>query len=254
MQESITTKRVTVREYVARILILFTKLKLRIARDSDNDYIEMFEKEESADEYSYSDEVVAKELFVWSRFNLFCPPDELEEMESELETVKQRLCYLDYQGIELCHWQTGIIGTLDEGWSCLLVTMEGDFILMEGTKRSGQMQTVVMETPESLRDWLTSEQLREVLTGVLDGKVYDVGTRGLWLPRDEEVSGWLQQRQDARERGDEEKSGDISAFLEMAGIAVSDTPGKPVWKRTAVGEIRNMEGLRRALRKIYNMN
>lgn len=254
MQTSVKTRKKPIREYAARILTLFTKLKLRIARDSELDYIEVFEKEEEAEEEIFDENEVAEELFVWSRFNLFCPPGEEASIEKQLVKLKQRMCYLDYQGIELFHWQTGVIGTLDEGWSCLLVTIEGDFILMEGTKRSGNMQTVVMDTPELLRGWLTIEQQQEVLDGVWDGTVYDAGTRALWLPRDEEIDGWLQQCQDARERGDEKKSEDIFAFLKVAGIVITDTPGEPAWRRAATGENYNMEVVRRALGKVYKMS
>jgi len=179
---------------------------------------------------------IAYELFKWSRSLFDNPPEDGPTAEQALKMLKNRLKHLGYEGIELCHWQAGIIGTLDEGWSCLLVTLEGDFVLKEGTRRAGCTQTVIMDSPEALARWLSLRRLREVYDGVTGGTIYDAGNRALWQPRDNEVEDGVRQLQDARERKDVEAFEHISTALEAAGIAVRDTPSGPRWRRRGTAE------------------
>ena len=179
---------------------------------------------------------IAYELFKWSRSLFDNPPEDGPTAEQALKMLKNRLKHLGYEGIELCHWQAGIIGTLDEGWSCLLVTLKGDFVLKEGTRRAGCTQTVVVDSPEALVSWLSLRRLREVYDGVTDGTIYDAGNRALWQPRDNEVEDGVRQLQDARERKDVEAFEHISTALEEAGIAVRDTPSGPRWRRRGTAE------------------
>ena len=179
---------------------------------------------------------IAYELFKWSRSLLDNPPEDGPTAEQALKMLECRLKHLGYEGIELCHWQAGIIGTLDEGWSCLLVTLEGDFVLKEGTRRAGCTQTVIMDSPEALARWLSLRRLREVYDGVTGGTIYDAGNRALWQPRDNEVEDGVRQLQDARERKDVEAFEHISTALEEAGIAVRDTPSGPRWRRRGTAE------------------
>jgi|TARA_Y100000310_G_scaffold313368_1_gene361666 hypothetical protein len=179
---------------------------------------------------------IAYELFKWSRSLFDDPPEDGPTAEQALEMLERRLEFLGYEGIELCHWQAGIIGTLDEGWSCLLVTLEGDFVLKEGTRRAGCTQMVIMDSPEALARWLSLRRLREVYDGVTGGTIYDAGNRALWQPRDNEVEDGVRQLQDARERKDVEAFEHISTALEEAGIAVRDTPSGPRWRRRGTAE------------------
>ncbi len=179
---------------------------------------------------------IADVLFKWSRSLFDNPPEDGPTAEQALKMLKNRLKHLGYEGIELCHWQAGIIGTLDEGWSCLLVTLEGDFVLKEGTRRAGCTQTVIMDSPEALARWLSLRRLREVYDGVTGGTIYDAGNRALWQPRDNEVEDGVRQLQDARERKDVEAFEHISTALEEAGIAVRDTPSGPRWRRRGTAE------------------
>ena len=179
---------------------------------------------------------IAYELFKWSRSLLDNPPEDGPTAEQALKMLKNRLKHLGYEGIELCHWQAGIIGTLDEGWSCLLVTLKGDFVLKEGTRRAGCTQTVIMDSPEALARWLSLRRLREVYDGVTGGTIYETGNRALWQPRDNEVEDGVRQLQDARERKDVEAFEHISTALEEAGIAVRDTPSGPRWRRRGTAE------------------
>ena len=130
---------------------------------------------------------IADVLFKWSRSLFDNPPEDGPTAEQALKMLKYRLKHLGYEGIELCHWQTGIIGTLDEGWSCLLVTPDGDFVLKEGTRRAGCTQTVNMDSPKALVCWLSLRRLREVYDGVMDDTIYEAGNRALWQPRDNDV-------------------------------------------------------------------
>ena len=179
---------------------------------------------------------IADVLFKWSRSLFDNPPEDGPTAEQALKMLKNRLKHLGYEGIELCHWQAGIIGTLDEGWSCLLVTLEGDFVLKEGTRRAGCTQTVIMDSPEALARWLSLRRLREVYDGVTGGTIYDAGNRALWQPRDNEVEDGVRQLQDARERKDVEAFEHISTALEEAGIAVRDTSSGPRWRRRGTAE------------------
>ena len=179
---------------------------------------------------------IAYELFKWSRSLFDNPPEDGPTAEQALKMLKNRLKHLGYEGIELCHWQAGIIGTLDEGWSCLLVTLEGDFVLKEGTRRAGCTQAVIMDSPEALARWLSLRRLREVYDGVMGDTIYDAGNRALWQPRDNEVEDGVRQLQDARERKDVEAFEHISTALEEAGIAVRDTPSGPRWRRRRTAE------------------
>ena len=179
---------------------------------------------------------IAYELFKWSRSLLDNPPEDGPTAEQALKMLKNRLKHLGYEGIELCHWQAGIIGTLDEGWSCLLITLKGDFVLKEGTRRAGCTQTVIMDSSEALVRWLSLRRLREVYDGVMGDTIYDAGNRALWQPRDNEVEDGVRQLQDARERKDVEAFEHISTALEEAGIAVRDTPSGPRWHRRGAAE------------------
>ena len=179
---------------------------------------------------------IADVLFKWSRSLFDNPPEDGPTAEQALKMLKNRLKHLGYEGIELCHWQAGIIGTLDEGWSCLLVTLEGDFVLKEGTLNRGCTQTVIMDSPGALVRWLSLKRLRKVYNGVMGGTIYEAGNRALWLPRDHEVEDGIRQRQDAREQKDVEAFEHISAALERAGIAVRDTPSGPRWRRRGTAE------------------
>ena len=179
---------------------------------------------------------IAYELFKWSRSLFDNPPEDGPTAEQALKMLKNRLKHLGYEGIELCHWQAGIIGTLDEGWSCLLVTLEGDFVLKEGTRRAGCTQTVIMDSPEALARWLSLRRLREVYDGLMVDTIYNAGNRALWQPRDNEVEDGVRQLQDARERKDVEAFEHISTALEEAGIAVRDTPSGPRWRRRGTAE------------------
>jgi hypothetical protein len=179
---------------------------------------------------------IAYELFKWSRSLFDNPPEDGPTAEQALKMLKNRLKHLGYEGIELCHWQAGIIGTLDEGWSCLLVTLKGDFVLKEGTRRAGCTQTVIMDSPEALARWLSLRRLREVYDGVMDDTIYEAGNRALWQPRDNDVEDGVRQLQDARERKDVEAFEHISTALEEAGIAVRDTPSGPRWRRRGTAE------------------
>ncbi len=174
---------------------------------------------------------IAYELFKWSRSLFDDPPEDGPTAEQALEMLERRLEFLGYEGIELCHWRAGIIGTLDEGWSCLLVTLEGDFVLKEGTLNRGCTQTVVVDSPEALARWLSLRRLREVYDDVMGDTIYDAGNRVLWQPRDVEVEDGIRQLQDARERKDVEAFEHISTALEEAGIAVRDTSSGPRWRR-----------------------
>ena len=179
---------------------------------------------------------IAYELFKWSRSLFDDPPEDGPTAEQALEMLERRLEFLGYEGIELCHWQAGIIGTLDEGWSCLLVTLEGDFVLKEGTRRAGCTQMVIMDSPEALARWLSLRRLREVYDGVMGDTIYETGNQALWQPRDNEVEDGVRQLQDARERKDVEAFEHISTALEEAGIAVRDTPSGPRWRRRGTAE------------------
>ena len=179
---------------------------------------------------------IADVLFKWSRSLFDNPPEDGPTAEQALKMLKNRLKHLGYEGSELCHWQAGIIGTLDEGWSCLLVTLKGDFVLKEGTRRAGRTQTVIMDSPEALARWLSLRRLREVYDGVMGDTIYDAGNRALWQPRDDEVEDGIRQLQDARERKDVEAFEHISTALEEAGIAVRDTPSGPRWRRRRTAE------------------
>ena len=179
---------------------------------------------------------IADVLFKWSRSLFDNPPEDGPTAEQALKMLKYRLKHLGYEGIELCHWQAGIIGSLDEGWSCLLVTLEGDFVLKEGTRRAGCTQTVIMDSPEALARWLSLRRLREVYDGVMGDTIYETGNWALWQPRDNEVEDGVRQLQDARERKDVEAFEHISTALEEAGIAVRDTSSGPRWRRRGTGE------------------
>ena len=179
---------------------------------------------------------IAYELFKWSRSLFDNPPEDGPTAEQALKMLKNRLKHLGYEGYELCHWQAGIIGTLDEGWSCLLITLKGDFVLKEGTRRAGCTQTVIMDSPEALARWLSLRRLREVYDGVMGDTIYETGNRALWQPRDNEVEDGVRQLQDARERKDVEAFEYISTALEEAGIAVRDTPSGPRWRRRGTAE------------------
>ena len=134
------------------------------------------EREEATPETVYDDFYgkldIAEELFDWSR--------ELVEGKAFRAVLGLRVTELGHVGLEIYHGRRGVLDTVHEGWSCLAVKDQGDFILMEGTKQAGLTHSLVLESPEELAHHLPLSLLEEVNESVCNDEVYRTMSRPIW--------------------------------------------------------------------------
>lgn len=115
---------------------------------------------------------MAEDLFDWGK--------ELVETNSFRKVLSLRLIELDLAGLELYHWSSGLLGTLHEGWACLLLDKEGDFIFKEGSNHAGCTHTYHITEPGRMAHFMPKLLLEEVGNAVKNDKVYRTMSMPLW--------------------------------------------------------------------------
>ena len=153
-------------DYLGREIFLFPYWLERKFNEQDESL------PESVYEDFYAKLEISEHLFDWSR--------ELVRGKAFRAILGVRVAELGHVGLEVYHYRNGILDTVHEGWSCLAVKENGNFLVMEGTKQAGMSHSVNLTCPEEMAHRLPISLLKEVRESVCNDEVYRTMSRPIW--------------------------------------------------------------------------
>lgn len=153
-------------DYLGREVFLFPCWLERQYRKQDES------PPEAVYEDFYAKLEISEHLFDWSR--------ELVRGKAFRAILGIRVAELGHVGLEVYHHRYGILDTVHEGWSCLAVSEDGSFLVMEGTKQAGLSHSVILTTPEEMAHRLPFSLMKDVRESIHSEEVYRTMSRPIW--------------------------------------------------------------------------